>query len=74
MSVLTFCHHEILLRSLMGNDAVLSGITHIIIDGVDENDRFCDLLLLILRDALNTRQKILKLILLTTTESPVTYK
>lgn len=58
----------------MGNDAVLSGITHIIIDGVDENDRFCDLLLLILRDALNTRQKILKLILLTTTESPVTYK
>ena len=31
----------------MGNDSILTCMTHIIIDGVDENDRFCDLLLLV---------------------------
>ena len=43
----TVCHNEILLRSLMGNDSILTCMTHIIIDGVDDNDRFCDLLLLV---------------------------
>merc|ERR1712018_277697 len=67
-SVFTVCHNEILLRSLMGNDSILTCMTHIIIDGVDDNDRFCDLLLLVLRDALS-RHKQLKLILLVNSDS-----
>ena len=73
MSILTFCLNEILLRTLMGNDSILSCLTHIIVDGVDENDRFCDLLLLVLSEAL-TRYKMLKLILLSNSESPKAFK
>ena len=73
MSILTFCLNEILLRTLMGNDSILSCLTHIIVDGVDENDRFCDLLLLVLSEAL-TRYKMLKLIILSHADSPNAFK
>ena len=51
----------------------LACLTHIIVDDVDDNDRFCDLLLLILSDAL-TRYKMLKLILLSNSDSPNAFK
>ena len=73
MSILTFCLNEILLRTLMGNDSILSCLTHIIVDGVDQNDRFCDLLLLVLSEAL-TRYKMLKLIVLSHAEAPNAFK
>jgi HrpA-like RNA helicase len=73
MSILTFCLNEILLRTLMGNDSILSCLTHIIVDGVDQNDRFCDLLLLVLSEAL-TRYKMLKLIILSHADSPNAFK
>ena len=57
----------------MGNDSILTCITHIVIDGVDDNDRFCDLLLLVLRDALS-RHKQLKLILLVQSENATACK
>ena len=73
MSILTFCLNEILLRTLMGNDSILSCLTHIVVDGVDQNDRFCDLLLLVLSEAL-TRYKMLKLIILSHAEAPNAFK
>ena len=50
-----------------------SCLTHIIVDGVDQNDRFCDLLLLVLSEAL-TRYKMLKLIILSHADSPNAFK
>lgn len=73
MSIMTITHNEILLRTLMGNDSILSCLTHIIVDVVDDNDRFCDLLLLVLSEAL-TRYKMLKLIIMSTSESPSAFK
>ena len=73
MSVLTFCSNEILLRTLISNDSFLTCLTHIVIDGVDENDRFCDLLLLVLCEAM-TRFKALKLVLLSKSENPLAFK
>ena len=73
MSVLTFCSNEILLRTLISNDSFLTCLTHIIIDGVDENDRFCDLLLLVLCEAM-TRFKMLKLVLLSKSDNPLAFK
>ena len=54
-------------------DAPSSCLTHIIVDGVDQNDRFCDLLLLVLSEAL-TRYKMLKLIILSHADSPNAFK
>lgn len=73
MSIMTITHNEILLRTLMGNDSILSCLTHIIVDVVDDNDRFCDLLLLVLSEAL-TRYKMLKLIIMSTSEAPSAFK
>lgn len=50
----------------MGGDAILSTITHIIVDEVHERDRFSDFLLVSLRDAL-LKYKNLKLILMSAT-------
>jgi hypothetical protein len=68
MTLMTFCQNDVLLRSLMGNDSILASLTHVIIDSVDENDRFSDLVLLVFREAL-PRYRI-KLILLSGSENP----
>ena len=60
-------------RTLISNDSFLTCLTHIVIDGVDENDRFCDLLLLVLCEAM-TRFKALKLVLLSKSENPLAFK
>lgn len=49
---LIYCTNGILLRTLMGGDACLSSITHIIVDEIHERDRFSDFLLICLRECL----------------------
>ena len=51
-TLLTYCTNGVLLRTLMGDDSALAMITHIIVDEVHERDRFCDFLLIALKDAL----------------------
>jgi HrpA-like RNA helicase len=51
-TLLTFCTNGVLLRTLMGGDAALQTVTHIIVDEIHERDRFSDLLLAVLRDLL----------------------
>ncbi|KAK3929267.1 3'-5' RNA helicase YTHDC2 [Frankliniella fusca] len=65
-TVLTYCTNGVLLRTLMGGDAILSTITHIIVDEVHERDRFSDFLLITLKDAL-LKYKNLRLILMSAT-------
>ena len=65
-TLLTFCTNGVLLRTLMGGDASLGTITHIIIDEIHERDRFSDFLLTVIRDALN-KFRGLKLILMSAT-------
>ncbi|UYV78744.1 YTHDC2 [Cordylochernes scorpioides] len=62
-TVLTFCTNGVLLRTLMGGDATVATVTHIIVDEVHERDKFSDFLLLILRDLL-LKFRNLKLILM----------
>ncbi|CAG5133284.1 unnamed protein product [Candidula unifasciata] len=65
-TVLTFCTTGVLLRTLMGGDACLSSVTHIIVDEVHERDRFTDFLLLCLKEALPHHQN-LRVILMSAT-------
>lgn len=62
-TLLTFCTNGVLLRTLMGGDASIATVTHIIVDEVHERDRFSDFLLLIIRDVL-LKFRNLKLILM----------
>lgn len=65
-TLLTYCTNGVLLRTLMGDDSALAMITHIIVDEVHERDRFCDFLLIALKDAL-TKYRSLKVILMSAT-------
>ncbi|XP_066603297.1 3'-5' RNA helicase YTHDC2-like [Prorops nasuta] len=65
-TLLTYCTNGVLLRTLMGGDSALATVTHIIVDEVHERDRFCDFLLIALRDALD-KYKSLKIILMSAT-------
>lgn len=65
---LTFCTYGVLLRSLMGGDAILASLTHVIIDEVHERDAMSDFLVTVLRDAL-ARHRGLRLILMSATVS-----
>ncbi|XP_015112250.1 3'-5' RNA helicase YTHDC2 [Diachasma alloeum] len=65
-TLLTYCTNGVLLRTLMGGDAALGTITHIIVDEVHERDRFCDFLLIALKEAL-VKFRSLKLILMSAT-------
>ena len=65
-TLLTYCTNGVLLRTLMGGDSALAMITHIIVDEVHERDRFCDFLLITLKDAL-AKFRSLKLILMSAT-------
>nr|CAD7423487.1 unnamed protein product [Timema monikensis] len=51
-TVLTYCTDGVLLRTLMGGDSTLATITHILVDEIHERNRFCDFLLIALRDSL----------------------
>lgn len=65
-TLLTYCTNGVLLRTLMGGDSALETITHIIVDEVHERDRFCDFLLIALKDAL-VKFRDLKVILMSAT-------
>lgn len=65
-TLLTYCTNGVLLRTLMGGDSALTVITHIIVDEIHERDRFCDFLLITLKDAL-VKYRSLKLILMSAT-------
>lgn len=65
-TLLTYCTNGVLLRTLMGDDSALAMITHIIVDEVHERDRFCDFLLIALKDAL-VKYRSLKVILMSAT-------
>lgn len=65
-TLLTYCTNGVLLRTLMGDDSALAVITHIIVDEVHERDRFCDFLLIALKDAL-IKYRSLKVILMSAT-------
>lgn len=65
-TLLTYCTNGVLLRTLMGGDSALETITHIIVDEVHERDRFCDFLLIALKDAL-AKYRDLKVILMSAT-------
>ncbi|XP_026778235.2 3'-5' RNA helicase YTHDC2 isoform X2 [Pangasianodon hypophthalmus] len=61
-TLLTFCTSGVLLRTLMAGDAVLSTVTHVIVDEVHERDGLTDFLLTKMRDMLQ-KMPSLKLIL-----------
>ncbi|XP_063990992.1 3'-5' RNA helicase YTHDC2-like [Diachasmimorpha longicaudata] len=65
-TLLTYCTNGVLLRTLMGGDAALGTITHVIVDEIHERDRFCDFLLIALKEAL-VKYRSLKLILMSAT-------
>lgn len=65
-TLLTYCTNGVLLRTLMAGDSALSTVTHIIVDEVHERDRFCDFLLIALKDAL-LKHRSLKLVLMSAT-------
>ncbi|KAK0178149.1 hypothetical protein PV328_002126 [Microctonus aethiopoides] len=65
-TLLTYCTNGVLLRTLMGGDSALATITHIIVDEVHERDRFCDFLLIALKEAL-IKYRTLKLVLMSAT-------
>ncbi|GIY23789.1 3'-5' RNA helicase YTHDC2 [Caerostris extrusa] len=62
-TLLTFCTNGVLLRTLMGGDASIATVTHIIVDELHERDRYCDFLLIVLRDLI-LKFRNLKLILM----------
>ncbi|XP_076620145.1 3'-5' RNA helicase YTHDC2 [Colletes latitarsis] len=65
-TLLTYCTNGVLLRTLMAGDSALSTVTHVIVDEVHERDRFCDFLLIALKDAL-LKNRSLKLVLMSAT-------
>ncbi|XP_045156414.2 3'-5' RNA helicase YTHDC2-like [Mercenaria mercenaria] len=54
-TLLTFCTNGVLLRTLMGSGDALSTVTHVIVDEVHERDKFCDFLMVSLRDIVRRR-------------------
>ncbi|XP_074650448.1 3'-5' RNA helicase YTHDC2-like [Tubulanus polymorphus] len=63
-TLLTFCTNGVLLRTLMGGgENSMSTVTHILLDEVHERDRFCDFLLIAIRDIV-VRFKHIKIILM----------
>ncbi|XP_054714089.1 3'-5' RNA helicase YTHDC2-like [Uloborus diversus] len=62
-TLLTFCTHGVLLRTLMGGDASVATVTHILVDELHERDRYSDFLLVVLRDLL-LKFRNLKLVLM----------
>ncbi|GFU19130.1 3'-5' RNA helicase YTHDC2 [Nephila pilipes] len=62
-TLLTFCTNGVLLRTLMGGDAAVATVSHIIVDELHERDRYSDFLLIILRDLI-LKFRNLKLILM----------
>lgn len=73
-TLLTYCTNGVLLRTLMGGDSALATITHIIVDEVHERDRFCDFLLIALKEAL-VKYRTLKLVLMSATmDTNIFYK
>lgn len=66
---LTFCTTGVFLRTLMEGHQCLKGLTHIIVDQVNDRDRHTDLLLGVLRLRLNQYPN-LRLILLSTNVAP----
>ncbi|XP_064474712.1 3'-5' RNA helicase YTHDC2-like isoform X2 [Ornithodoros turicata] len=65
-TLLTVCTNGILLRTLMGGDASMATVTHVIVDEVHERDRFSDFLLIVLRDLL-PKFRNLKVVLMSAT-------
>ncbi|XP_013779316.1 probable ATP-dependent RNA helicase YTHDC2 isoform X2 [Limulus polyphemus] len=65
-TLLTFCTNGVLLRTLMGGDAAMATVTHVIIDEIHERDRFSDFLMIIARDLL-LKFRNLKLVLMSAT-------
>ncbi|XP_060581690.1 3'-5' RNA helicase YTHDC2-like [Ruditapes philippinarum] len=65
-TLLTFCTNGVLLRTLMGSSDALSTVTHVIVDEVHERDKFCDFLMISLRDKVRKRPD-LKVILMSAT-------
>ncbi|GBN09805.1 putative ATP-dependent RNA helicase YTHDC2 [Araneus ventricosus] len=62
-TLLTFCTNGVLLRTLMGGDASVATVTHILVDELHERDRYSDFLLIVLRDLI-LKFRNLKLILM----------
>ncbi|KAG8185460.1 hypothetical protein JTE90_019719 [Oedothorax gibbosus] len=62
-TLLTFCTTGVLLRTLMGGDASVATVTHILVDELHERDRLSDFLLIVLRDLL-LKFRNLKLVLM----------
>lgn len=65
-TVLTFCTSGVLLRTLMCGESSVANVTHILVDEVHERNKFCDFLLIALRDLL-AKFRNLHLILLSAT-------
>ncbi|XP_055954066.1 3'-5' RNA helicase YTHDC2-like isoform X2 [Argiope bruennichi] len=62
-TLLTFCTNGVLLRTLMGGDASVATVTHILVDELHERDRYSDFLLIVLRDLI-LKFRNLKLVLM----------
>lgn len=70
--MLTFCTNGVLLRTLMGGENPLQSVTHLIIDEVQENDRFSEFLLLIMKQMI-VKFRSFKLILISSNLRPIHY-
>ncbi|XP_015929708.1 3'-5' RNA helicase YTHDC2 isoform X2 [Parasteatoda tepidariorum] len=62
-TLVTFCTNGVLLRTLMGGDASVATVSHILVDELHERDRYSDFLLIVLRDLL-LKFRNLKLVLM----------
>ncbi|XP_054161240.1 3'-5' RNA helicase YTHDC2-like [Oppia nitens] len=62
-TLLTFCTNGVLLRTLMGAESPLQSVTHVIVDEIQESDRFTEFLVLVMREMLANYRN-LKLILM----------
>ncbi|KAL0271676.1 UNVERIFIED_CONTAM: hypothetical protein PYX00_008692 [Menopon gallinae] len=71
-TVVTFCTSGVLLRTLMCGESTMGNVTHIVVDEVHERDRYCDFLLIALRDLL-TKFRNLHLILMSATLNSETF-
>ena len=70
---LLFCTTGILLRRLISDGGELAGVTHIILDEVHERSVESDLLLLLLRDIQRTRNRTIRLVLMSATADADTF-
>ena len=65
-TVVNYCTYGMLLRALMAGDSTLATVTHIVVDDIQERNRFSDLLLIALQDSV-TKFPLLHLILISAT-------